>query len=171
VLGQALPGLFGFVDFSRVRRCVGQCVCCRCEDASGAALSERSLVTQEEVDRKNVTEAIATLKADQQLAQAFAPGLAESLQRHEARLAISRLRQRGLLRLILTGHGLRATTEGRTSAAGWLAIADASTRQSVWDEARKDLGLTTRQAVGVSLLKLVCWHWIQPAACKYESFR
>lgn len=166
VLSQALSGLIGFRRFSRVRRCVGQCVCCRCEDHRGVPLSERTLVTQEEVDRKNVSEAIATLKADQQLAQSFGPGLAESLERQEARLAVSRLRQRGLLRLVLTGHGLRPVIDGRSSAAGWLGIADASTRQSSWTEARKDLGLSVRQAGGVSLLKLICWHWVQPLACK-----
>ena len=68
--------------------------------------------------------------------------------------------------------------------------------QSTWDEARVDLGLSVRQvrlslrfphvgtcvlyicvltfldlceggqALGVSTMKLLCWHWVQPFACE-----
>lgn len=53
--------------------------------------------------------------------------------------------------------------------ARWLAIADTGVAQSTWDGARIDLGLTVRQAIGASLLKLFCWHWVQPAACVLPS--
>jgi len=37
-------------------------------------------------------------------------------------------------------------------------------RQPSWDDARKSLGLTTRQAIGVSVAKYVLWHNSQPVA-------
>ena len=67
----------------------------------------------------------------------------------------------GLLWLLLTGHGLKPAPR---AAAGWAAITDDATAQSTWHEARDSLGLTAQQAVGVSVTKLLLWHWSQPVA-------
>eukprot|EP01051_Picozoa_sp_SAG22_P001841 SAG22_NODE_76_length_22248_cov_14.352070_7_plen_823_part_00 len=67
----------------------------------------------------------------------------------------------GLLRLLLTGHGLKPVPR---LAASWIAITDDTTPQSTWHEARESLGLDVRQAIGVSIAKLLLWHWSQPLA-------
>eukprot|EP01051_Picozoa_sp_SAG22_P013723 SAG22_NODE_1570_length_4095_cov_8.591842_1_plen_1009_part_10 len=67
----------------------------------------------------------------------------------------------GLLRILLTGHGLKPVPR---VAAGWQAIADDSTPQSSWTEAREALGLSVQQAIAVSCAKLLLWHWSQPVA-------
>eukprot|EP01046_Picozoa_sp_COSAG06_P039171 COSAG06_NODE_4597_length_4113_cov_2.918037_4_plen_510_part_00 len=41
-------------------------------------------------------------------------------------------------------------------------LADRAQQQPTWDEARASLGLTQRQAIGVSVAKLSLWHWTQP---------
>jgi hypothetical protein len=74
-------------------------------------------------------------------------------------LAVAELQKRSLLRLLLTGHGLNPAPR---RGAGWLAIADTGSPQATWDDARLGLGLTVQQACGVSITKLVCWHWVQP---------
>ena len=67
----------------------------------------------------------------------------------------------GLVRMLLTGHGLRPVPRLK---AGWVAITDDASAQSTWHEARESLGLTVQQAVGVSVTKLLLWHWSQPVA-------
>eukprot|EP01050_Picozoa_sp_SAG11_P018511 SAG11_NODE_2809_length_2946_cov_70.570776_2_plen_764_part_00 len=67
----------------------------------------------------------------------------------------------GLLRLLLTGHGLKPVPR---LAASWIAITDDTLPQSTWHEARESLGLDVRQAIGVSITKLLLWHWSQPLA-------
>ena len=37
-------------------------------------------------------------------------------------------------------------------------------QQATWEEARADLGLTRRQAIGLSVIKFFLWHWSQPVA-------
>jgi hypothetical protein len=67
----------------------------------------------------------------------------------------------GLLRMLLTGSALKPAPR---VDAGYLAVADDATRQVTWHQARESLGLNTRQAVAVSITKLVLWHWSQPIA-------
>eukprot|EP01050_Picozoa_sp_SAG11_P006666 SAG11_NODE_526_length_8740_cov_27.364194_4_plen_831_part_00 len=67
----------------------------------------------------------------------------------------------GLLRLLLTGHGLKPVPR---LAASWIAITDDTLPQSTWHEARESHGLDVRQAIGVSITKLLLWHWSQPLA-------
>ena len=67
----------------------------------------------------------------------------------------------GLLRLLLTGHGLKPVPR---LAASWIAITDDTSPQSTWHEARESLGLDVRQAIGVSIAKILLWHGSQPLA-------
>jgi drug/metabolite transporter superfamily protein YnfA len=43
-------------------------------------------------------------------------------------------------------------------------------KQATWEEARLALNLTTRQAKGVSIGKLMLWHWSQPVAYFYVLY-
>jgi hypothetical protein len=79
----------------------------------------------------------------------------------ERQLALARLQKRSLLQLLLTGHGLRPVVKGRRSCAGWEAITAVAHPQASWDAAREDLGLSVRQATGVSITKLLAWHWVR----------
>eukprot|EP01052_Picozoa_sp_SAG31_P012576 SAG31_NODE_739_length_12444_cov_14.976831_2_plen_932_part_00 len=67
----------------------------------------------------------------------------------------------GLLRLVLIGNSLKPAPRVH---AGWTAVTDDSSVQSTWNEARDSLGMTVQQAVGVSMARLLLWHWSQPMA-------
>eukprot|EP01045_Picozoa_sp_COSAG04_P028912 COSAG04_NODE_4616_length_1988_cov_1.176284_2_plen_376_part_00 len=51
-----------------------------------------------------------------------------------------------------------------TGAVGALKLIarGAASKPSTWDEARAELGLTFGQAMSVSLVKTLFWHWVQP---------
>eukprot|EP01052_Picozoa_sp_SAG31_P043475 SAG31_NODE_7253_length_1741_cov_1.899513_1_plen_451_part_01 len=83
----------------------------------------------------------------------------------------------GLLRLLLIGNSLKPAPRVH---AGWTAITDDASVQSTWNEARDSLGMTVQQAVAVSVVKLLLWHWSQPMAfllvfwayfCELESIQ
>ena len=57
--------------------------------------------------------------------------------------------------------GGRGSMSGGNHAAGWKAIVE-DDQQSSWTEARIELEFTDRQALGLSVLKLFCWHGSQP---------
>ena len=93
--------------------------------------------------------------------QAIAQAIAERDVEHDEELNQSRTAAKGLLRLLLSGHGL---TPVPRVAAGWAAITDDGSAQSTWHGARAALGLNVRQALAVSATKLLLWHWSQPVA-------
>lgn len=109
---------------------------------------------------------LATILTDDRLgsSEEFAAAMAkrdwEREEEHKRELELARSEGAfGLIRLLLTGHGLKPVPRIK---AGWAAITDDASDQSTWHEARDSLGLTVRQAAWVSVAKLLLWHWSQP---------
>lgn len=141
---QAAGALCGFDDCSAPRQFLHR-LATRCGCAWGPAAVDG---TEEQID-----EIVAQL--------GNLPAIQPEVTRLQELNALYRMQQRSLLGLLVLGHGIKPAPR---PAAGWRKIADWRTPQSTWGEARRDLGLTARQAVGMSLVKLFCWHWVQPAA-------
>eukprot|EP01049_Picozoa_sp_SAG25_P004280 SAG25_NODE_266_length_10666_cov_14.508943_11_plen_871_part_00 len=149
---QLLAGLCGFTSCRPLRRVAKNATACCGGGGAGAATESAE---DAEADNRRLELLLSELQSES------AEELSELVGRLRRRLALSELRGRSLFRMLLTGHGLNPAPR---RGAGWLAIADAGSPQATWDDARLGLGLTAQQAVGVSITKLVCWHWVQPIA-------
>ena len=156
VLTQILSGLCGFGECRPLRRVIKATVSiCSPGDPSGGVDDDDEDAAEVEL-LKEILQQLETETAHPRVDE-----LRELFNKREKRLALSLLRKRSLIRLLLTGHGLHPAPR---KGAGWLAIAGGESTQASWDQARHGLGLTVRQAMGVSITKLICWHWVQPVA-------